>query len=196
MNLIAICRTCTLLLLSLFLVSCATIIGTEEDEPPPGVPLPETYAVSSFYNRYVQGKPDMDLRLEGGIYIWRRGNSWSVRVARRIGDVKERAVFGSVYSGTVQVKGASLVDVKRHRINPTGDLRSIKNEIVFKIEQGDTVGNDIEGFDFKARPTGLDYCVTFEILKDGVARPDIVRLGSFRHKIEELPLKICLHSRD
>lgn len=196
MNLIAVIKTCVLFLLSLFLVACATIAGPEDDQPPPGVPVPGAYAVTNFYDRYVQGKPDIDLRLEGGIYIWRNGNAWSVRVARRMGGARENAVFGPVYSGTVQFDRATVVDVKRRHISPPGNLLSRQNEIAFKIEQGDTIGNDIEGFDFRVRPTGLDYCVMFDFLKDGAARPDMVRLGSFRHKIEELPLRICLHSRD
>ena len=192
MNLRPLYKTAFLTILCISIFSCATIAGV--DEPAGG---PSGRSGSTFpYDRYVEGKPDFDIRIEGGIYIWKVENSWHLRVAKKVDRPRAMTPFGPVISGSVMVEQAIIQDTRKYQVSQVSDVRSRQKEITFRIEQRENVSNEVEGFDFKVRPTGLDYCVTFDILIDGAARPDMVRLGSFRHRPEEMPLTICLHSRN
>ena len=173
--------------------SCKTIAGVsekgEEETPPPGF-------TSTFpYDRYVEGRPVLDLRAQGGFYIWRTGNLWSVRMARKIEPHPVLPPIWPVVTGSISVENALTVDVRRQNVNLWNDVRPKRNDIFFKFEIRDDIrGHDIEGFDFTVKPLALDYCVTIELMVDGVPRPGIVHLGNFMHIPDTLPLRICLHS--
>lgn len=170
------------------LSSCATIIGT--DEPDEGAP-PFAIAQTFPYDRYVEGKPNFDLRVRGGIYVWRIGNQWSVRVARTLATRLPLEPFGPVVSGTVKIEKAIAVDLKRYHLNQVSDVRMMYRELTFRIEQRDDIGNDVQGFDFTIRPTGLDYCVTFDVAITRPSDTGKIYIGSFMHEAAELPLTIC-----
>ncbi|MHB8882895.1 MAG: hypothetical protein ACYC69_15465 [Thermodesulfovibrionales bacterium] len=169
------------------LASCAAIIG--DDEPfPPGVE-------SRFpYDNYSEGKPTSDLRLRGGLYIWRVGNFWSVRIAKKLDRARSFSIAGPVVTGTVSIDNGIVSGLKRQSRSPLSDLHLRANEIIFKFEMRDDMGSDIEGFDFRVNPTGLDYCATFDIQVDGVSQPGGIHLGRFLHNPDEVPVTICLRS--
>ncbi|TAN41824.1 MAG: hypothetical protein EPN25_04295 [Nitrospirae bacterium] len=173
------------------LASCATIAGVDE----PYYGKRSAVTDSRFpYDKYSEGKPTADLRLQGGIYLWRVGNFWSVRVAKKLDRVRPLSVFGPVIAGTVSVDNGITSGLKVQSKSPLSDVRLRRNEVIFKFEMRDDMGSDIEGFDFKVDPKGLDYCVTFDIQVDGVSRPGSVHLGSFMHNPDEVPVTICLRS--
>jgi hypothetical protein len=183
-------RLLCLVLLPFFLVSCATIAGVDESGPTPK-------AEQTFpYDQYVVGSPNIDLRVEGGCYIWREGNNWHVRIAQKLGP-QPLSVLQPVITGKIRVKHAFVADLNRQSIGPLNDVRFRRNSITFRVElRKDNFGDNVSGFDFTVKPTGIEYCVTFDILVDGNAMPGIVHLGSFMHIPDAMPLKICLHSFD
>ncbi len=183
-------------LLSLFLLpllfgSCATIAGVGESGPSPEAE--ETFP----YDQYVVGKPNLDLRVEGGCYIWREGNNWHVRFARKYDTPRNAPLAGPSITGEIHVRQALVATLTRQNISGVNDVRHRQRDIKFNFQmRNDVAGSDIEGFDFAVKPTGLDYCVIFDVLVDGAKMPGIVHLGSFMHIPDKMPLKICLHSFD
>ena len=175
----------------LLLGSCAVIAG-----PPGSGPSPDTG--STFpYDQYVQGQPNIDMRVDGGCYIWRTGNEWHVRFAKKLDRPRNLPLQGPVITGKVRVRQAVAADLREKDVSLPNDVHFRGKNIVFKFERrNDNFGNDIEGFDFMVKPLSPEYCVTFDILVDGNKMPGFVRLGSFMHVPEELPLKICMHSFD
>lgn len=180
-----------LTLVTFLLCSCATIAGVDESGPSPG-------AEGTFpYDRYVEGQPNIDLRVEGGCYIWREGNNWHVRIAKKLDRPRTLPIIGPVITGKVHVRDGNMTNFSGFRLTGLNDVRLLRKNISFKFEiRNDNLGNDIEGFDFTVKPIAPEYCVTFDILVDGAAMPGIVHMGSFRHIPETMPLKICLHSFD
>lgn len=177
-----------LLIVPFLLGSCATIAGVDESGPEPK--SERTFP----YDRFVEGKPNFDMRVEGGCYIWRDGNSWHVRIAKKLDRPTTASIIGPVITGKIRVKRGLVANFSQQNVSTLNDVRYMKNNISFRFELRNDIGNDIEGFDFTVKPTGLDYCLTFDFLTDGVPTPGIIHLGSFRHIPEEMPLKVCLHS--
>lgn len=171
---------------------CATIAGVGEEGPqamPPDTTFP--------YDRYVEGRPNLDFRVQGGFYLWREGNSWHVRAAEQLDRPRTPSAVWPVMTGKISIENAILADVRQVNIPPLDYARQRRRTISFRFEFRDGMpGGEPRGFDFKVQPTSLDYCVTLEFLVDGVARPGIVHLGSFMHIPETLPLRICLRSFD
>jgi hypothetical protein len=182
-------KTALLLFCLSVVASCATIAGVNE----PGEP-PESAETTFPYDRYVEGKPNVDMRIEGGFYIWRIGNEWYVRIAKKLNRFRMPPQIGTVVTGRLKVDDGITYDIQRHDFGPLDDARQRMNDISFKFNLRDEFGNDIEGFDFKIRPTGLEYCVILDLKVDDKPRPGIVHLGSYMHIPETLPLKICLRS--
>lgn len=180
-------KTVMTLLLLTAAGGCATIAGVgEEPQPMP--------AVSEFpYDRYVEGRPNLDFRVQGGFYLWREGNSWHVRAAEQLDRPRIPSAVWPVMTGRLSIENAIISDVRRVSLPPFDYVRQKRKDVSFRFEFRDLVG-DARGFDFTVRPTSLDYCVTLDFLVDGVARPGIVHLGSFMHIPETLPLRICLRS--
>jgi len=179
-----------LLIVPFLLGSCATIAGVDESGPEPK--SERTFP----YDRFVEGKPNLDMRVEGGCYIWRDGNNWHVRVAKIIDRPRTLSITGPVITGKIRVKQGLIVNFSKQNIIIPNDARFVRNNITFKFEMRNDTGDNIEGFDFTIKPTGIDYCLTFDFLTDGVPTPGIIHLGSFLHIPEEMPLKVCLHSFD
>ena len=184
-------KTSAIILICLSLVSCAVIAGENEPE---GVSSTTEMAQTYPYDRFSEGKPNFDLRTRGGIYIWRNGDFWHFRAARRMDRPRAMTPLGPVIAGSVTMKNANAVDMRKFQMSPVSTAVMRRDLIKFRIEQRDDIGKEIEGFDFRVRPIGLEYCVTFTITTDGVPKADEIYLGSFMQKAEELPLTICLHS--
>ena len=180
-----------LFLLPLLLGSCATIAGVGESGPSPE-------AEGTFpYDQYVVGKPNIDLRVEGGCYIWREGNNWHVRIAKKLDRPRTLSIIGPVVTGKIHVRNGLVGNFSQFNVSTLNDVRFFQRNISFKFElRNDNMGNDVEGFDFAVKPTSPEYCVIFNILVDGAEMPGIVHLGNFMHIPDKMPLKICLHSFD
>ncbi len=184
-------KTTAIVVICLAMVSCAVIAGENEPE---GVSSTAEMSRTFPYDRFSEGKPTLDLRAKGGIYIWRNGDFWHFRAARRMDRPRAMTPIGPVIAGRVTLKNANAVDMRKHQMSPFSTAVLRRDSIEFRIEQRDDIGKEIEGFDFRVRPVGLEYCVTFDITTDGVSKADEIYLGSSMQKPEELPLTICLHS--
>jgi len=179
----------TVLLASLLLAAgCATIagVGEEPQEQPPYPTAP--------YDRYVEGRPSLDPRTNGGFYIWREGNLWHVRVAEKFNRPQLPTPVWPVITGVISVENGFVADVRKVNVPPLDFVRFRQDEITYRFELREGSIGQVMGFDFQIRPTLIDYCVTLEVLVDGVPRPGIVHLGTFMHNPETLPFRICLRS--
>ncbi|MDA8078854.1 MAG: hypothetical protein M0Z79_07940 [Nitrospiraceae bacterium] len=176
--------------LLLAISGCATVAGVNE-EPQNAPPYP-----TSPYDKYVEGKPNLDPRAQGGFYIWRNGNSWHVRVVEKAEQPRVLSPVWPIITGTISLENAVVTNVRRVNIPPLDDIRYRRENITFRFEMRESVARQIAGFDFKALPSSIDYCITLEVFVDGNPRPGIVHLGSFMHIPETLPLRICLRSFD
>lgn len=176
-----------ILLLLAATTGCATIAGVEEE------PQPRPITSEFPYDRYVEGKPSMDFRAQGGFYLWKEGNNWHVRAAEKLDRPRIPSTFWPVMTGQISIEHAIISDLKRVSLPPADYVRQKRKEISFRFEFQDPYYN-ARGFDFTVRPTSLDYCVTLDFLVDGVARPGIVHLGSFMHVPDTLPIRICPRS--
>lgn len=170
--------------------SCATLAGVNE----PGEPPDFDDRAALRYEKYIDGAPNSDMRTDGGLFIWRTGNTWHVRMARKHPRVRQIAPSGPVVTGGLRVDNAVVHDFVKHEMGPFNSVWQRINDIEFRFDLREETGRDIEGFDFKLRPIDLEYCVTLDVMVDGEPRPGIVRLGSFMHSPEMLPLEICSRS--
>ncbi|MDA8240595.1 MAG: hypothetical protein M0Z67_09535 [Nitrospiraceae bacterium] len=190
-NILLLYKLLAISMASFLLVSCATLAGVGESGPSPKAEQ------LSPYDEYVRGKPNIDLRVAGGCYIWRDGNLWHVRIAKRLETPQTLSAIGPIITGKIRVKNAFIADVNRQGLGALNDLRYRQNIIAFRVElPNNNLDNNVSGFDFAVKPTSPEYCVTFNILVDGNKMPGIVHLGSFMHVPDTMPLKICLHSFD
>ncbi|MBI5639942.1 MAG: hypothetical protein HZA17_05905 [Nitrospirae bacterium] len=199
-------RRAILLFAFLFLVtSCATLAGVDEpDGKRPKFPRDTTFP----YDQYVIGKPNLDMRVQGGFYIWRIGNLWHVRMAEKLDRPRLPVPVEPVITGSIRVENGITADVRKINIGPLSDVRHKRDDIFFKFDLRDDTFNvdrrrdvesfevrgDIRGFDFRVQPKGTEYCVRLNMEVDGIPRPGIVHMGSFMHIAETLPLTICVHS--
>lgn len=190
-NMLLLYKLLAISMTSFLLVSCATLAGVGESGPSPKEE--DTFP----YDRYVEGQPNIDLRIEGGCYIWREGNNWHVRIAKKLDRPRTLSIVGPVVTGKIHVRNGLVGNFSEFNVSTLNNVRFFQKNISYKFElRNDNLGNDIEGFDFAVKPTGPEYCVIFNILVDGAAMPGIVHLGSFMHIPDTMPLKICLHSFD
>lgn len=167
---------------------CATITG----EPGPGDEIViDPGAAPMPYEQYVEGQPNINFRDMGGIYIWRNGNRWSVRLAKKPDipkDVRKMTPYEPLITGNIHLQNATSVNLAKQNVGPFNSVRMSSKGIAFSFDLKEAV----EGFDFDALPTYPNYCITFDVRVDGVPRPGIVHLGQFMRLPEKLPLKMCL----
>lgn len=167
------------------LAACSTILGPpdsgDEFSPfPPGTSLP--------YDQFVEGQPDPRLMtVSGGMYIWKTGDQWHVRIAR-VDKLEPQRTFPPVYSGTILIDNGFIAGISEQNVHPTHEVRVRMNEIFFRFE----LRSDIEGFDFRIQPKGgLGYCVTADFRFNGMPYPDLVRLGRSMYPPQSLPVTMC-----
>lgn len=182
----------TALLICFFAVtSCGTIAGVSESDSESTL----TPSDSSFpYDQYIVGKPNQDMTLYGGFYIWKTGNSWHVRMAQKVDRPKLLQSVWPVITGSIKVENALTLDLKEQDLGAFDKVIYRRDTISFKFELREGFSHDIEGFDFKVQPKGPEYCITLDLMVDGIPRPGIVHLGSYMNLPESLPLTICLRS--
>jgi hypothetical protein len=85
--------------------------------------------------RYVEGQPNVDLRVQGGCYIWRQGSTnWHLRIARKIDRPRTLSIIGPVITGKVHVKNGNLANFSNFNLTPLNDVRFFQRNIAFKFE--------------------------------------------------------------
>lgn len=172
------------ILVLLFYSGCATIAGVGEggeEFVPPGF--------GPQYDRYIQGEPRIDMKIEGGIYYWKTANTWHIRFARPY-SAPRPFPDGTVFSGHIRVEDGIIIDVRRFNVSPLNEIRRLGDAISFRFE----IKDEIEGFDFIIQPVLSQYCVTSEFRVQGIHAPELIRLGEFMHRPDGVPFKICVRS--
>ncbi len=172
----------SILIFSLIVITgCATIAGLDEEEGPPG-----PFAGYS-YEREIDGQPRVDFRIEGGIYYWKRGDTWHIRFARP--RVSPRPVpEGTVFSGSIKVEDGILIDVRRQNTSPFNEVKRFGDTLSFRFE----IKEAVEGFDFTIQPLLSRYCVITDLRVNGIYMPELVHLGEFMHRPDSIPFRICV----
>ena len=176
-----------ILLVSLVIAGCSTVLGPPDSETGPDDPQVFT-APTSQYDLFFVGQPNPGMfTTDGAYYLWRDGNVWHLRVAR-----SESFRFESsqipVFTGVITVDKGIVVNLLKHQVDVRNEVDQKKDGIVFRFRPR----NDVEGFDFSVRPFGVRYCVTFDLRKDQVGDPSIVHLGRSMFVPDRMPLTSCV----
>ncbi|HWR59293.1 MAG TPA: hypothetical protein VN328_10430 [Thermodesulfovibrionales bacterium] len=139
------------------------------------------------YDVFVEGEPNLNiLASKGGLFIWKTGNSWHVRVARL--NVPRVIVPRDVFIASIVVENGILTTDKRIPRLPD-EMRIGLNDIFFRFE----VEREVKGLDFTVRPTtGFAYCVNFEFQINNVISPEFAYIGRTMFSPVPMPLKICI----
>lgn len=176
----------------LVLTACDAVLG------PPGsgddilFPPPDSFShspESRHLGRFVEGQPNLNLmRVSGGYYIWKTGNSWHLRISRIEGPPTLYS-RGPVFTGRIFVQDGVIFRLDQHQISsrPFNDVQYTMNDISFKIEPRGT----FEGFDFEVRQTGVRYCITFDLQLNYGIPSNLVHLGSSLYVPDIMPLNMC-----
>jgi len=179
-------KTTIFILLLLAMTACDTVLGPPGSEsdfpaPPPGSP--------GFLDRLIEGQPNLNvIHLRGGYYVWKTGNSWHVRISRIEGPPTpySREPF---FTGGIFLDNGVILDFSRIKTKPFDDVRHSMKDISFRIEPG----NNIEGFDFKVKPTGFRYCITLDLRVNDGMTPKYVYLGRSMYIPDTLPITVCFY---
>ncbi len=170
--------------LLLFLSGCAVIAGKTEDDSDFMIPNSALH-----YEAIIEGEPQFSLTVEGGFYIWKTGNTWHVRIAKKeSAGIKWPQV--PEFSGSISIERGIPVRPVRINQGPFNEVRMYQDMVNFNFRPY----NDVEGFDFKIKPYGNEYCITVDVMVNGIRRIDMVHLGWSRRIPDELPFRICLKS--
>ncbi len=121
---------------------------------------------------------------------------WHVRVVEKANQPGVLSPVWPIITGKISLESAVVTNVRKVNVPPLDDIRYRRDNITFRFEMRESVARQVAGFDFKALPSSIDYCLTLEVFVDSTPRPGIVHLGSFMHIPETLPLRICLRSFD
>jgi hypothetical protein len=177
-------RKAILIILFIFLGGCNFILGKDDSGTRPGEP-----GMVEPYDLYIEGQPDGALmRIEGGYYIWKTGNTFHVRTT---GPERLRITPPvPVFSGIIHVDTGFVINVVRQNLAPFDEVRLSAHDLGFHIE----LKNDIAGFDFDIRPAfGSHYCLTLEPRYNAALDPRMVHLGRTMFIPRSLPLTACFH---
>lgn len=170
-------------LLCLFGTSaCDTVLGPPGSEPQ--LPAPPQ-VVSPPYDMFAEGEPNPGtMVLKGGLYLWKTGNIWNLRVART--DMPN-VLFRDVFTGTIQVEHGFAVNVEKENASPPDDVRADISSIFFKFE----VQRELKGLRFRVQPVGGEYCINLDVQINGMPDPRYVYLGRSMFPPNTLPLRMC-----
>lgn len=184
-------RYIAVLFLPLLLASCNVIAG------PPG----SEYNLSSCdtaqtfpYDGYLEGQPTVDLRLTGGVYVWRNGNNWHMRVAKKWVRPQFAMPQDPVVSGRIAIDRGIVFNPRKVDVSPLNDARFSQEEIAFRFDFREGLGREVEGVDFTVKPLGGDYCITLDIRLNGAPQPGIVYFGRFARTPENMPLTVKIRA--
>lgn len=177
-------------LISFGFMACDAVLG------PPGsgddIPFPPPGTRPSLgrtYEHLLEGQPDQTaMRMRGGYYIWKKGDTWHVRISRTEGPP---TMYGSTpaFTGRIFVQNGffSRVDSQGITQRAFSEFQQTRNDIFFKVVPRER----IEGFDFEVQPAGIKYCLTIDLQHNYGATPSLVHLGKSMLTPDTLPLNIC-----
>jgi hypothetical protein len=173
-------------LLCLFVVgACNAVFGPPGSEPESALPPP---GFSQRYDKFIEGEPDLRaIGVRGGYYIWKVGNFWHVRLVKF--DRLQRYPGGPRYSGNITVENGFIRNLIRQNTNPLDQLGVRSSDVSFSFE----LKYDREGFDFMIQPVGVEYCVSMDLVIEGMTGPDLVHLGRTMFIPNALPIRMCFH---
>lgn len=177
-------RVLVFILFIFAITACDTVLGPPRSEPElPQPPLTLPYR----YDMFIEGEPNLNaITIRGGYYIWKVANSWHVRVART--DVPHLGFQKDVFAGSVLVENGFVV-MQRQNVLPPDELRFEKNNISFGFE----VERSVKGFDFAVQPILREYCISFDLLVNGLASSELIHLGRSMFIPQSFPITICFH---
>jgi len=172
------------------LVSCSTIAGPPESETELSIPGGSL----TPYDRLVEGQPSQNLMtVRGGIYLWKTGNTWHLRVAK-VAHPPMPVPREPVFSGSIRVDNGIITTVIRQNLDLRSRISQVRSEVTFDIEPRINVQTDVQGFDLHIRPTtGNQHCVNLDFSMNGARNPGIVHLGSGTYAPDALPLTLCYY---
>lgn len=179
-------KIAAMLIFLVIATSCNTLLGPPGSESELTLPFP---ADSFPYDRLIEGQPNLNLlAVQGGIYIWKTGDNWHVRIAK-VAHPPVPALREPVFTGNMHIENGLVVNVVKYNLNIRNDVNFRMNDIFFRIEPENT----IEGFDFQIKPTSISYCTMLDFRINGAMIPDTVHLGNSMFIPKGLPLTICFY---
>lgn len=170
-----------LLFCILSLGACDAVLGPPGSEPPD---LPQGTAIP--YDVLSEGEPGTDIKTMGGLFIWRDGDNWHVRVAGL--NIPHVTYPKDVFAGTVRVEDGFVVTNQLMTAMPD-EIRVGRDDIFFRFE----VEKEVKGIDFRVQPmAAFSYCVNFDVRINSVSNPDWTYIGRTTYSPVPMPLKICV----
>lgn len=173
-----------LFLICLFILpSCKTVFG------PPGsesdMPIP--YPPHREYGLFVDGEPNKGFIVaEEGYYLWRDGNVWHIEANKRSRSMPLHADV-PLFSGRILVEEGIISHLRLSETTHQYEVRIRGHDIAFRFDRR----GDLEGFSFEIQPLAVKYCMTFDLLINGVFVSELVHLGRSMYRPKILPLVIC-----
>ncbi len=179
-------RNILFILLVFGVTACSTILGPPGSEPDgPFMHHPQSLPSE----RIVEGQPNLSLlTVRGGMYVWKTGNSWHVRIAQ-VYQPHLRLALPPAYSGTIRIDNGVIVNVSHKNVGPANEVSFRMNELFFRFELRKE--KEVQGFDFQVQPTGIRHCVSLDFLYNGMSSPDLVFMGSSMYNPGTLPVNVC-----
>ncbi|MBI5632545.1 MAG: hypothetical protein HZA15_03605 [Nitrospirae bacterium] len=179
------------LLVFVLFSSCAIVAGPPGSEPA----FSSCDTAASFpYDGYLEGRPNIDLTMSGGVYVWRDGNVWHVRIAKKWLRPQFTMPAAPVITGNVTLERGIIFNPRKVDVSPLNDVRFGQDHASFRFDFREGIGREIEGFDFTVKPFGGEYCITLDIRLNGSPQPGMVYFGKFTRTPENLPLTIRMRS--
>lgn len=168
------------------LTACSAILGPPGSEPDgPFIHHPQSLPSE----RLIEGQPNLSIMpVRGGMYVWKTGNSWHVRIAQ-VYQPSLRYALPPVYSGTIRIDNGVIMNVVHKNVGPANEVRFRMNEMAFRFELRQE--REIQGFDFQVQPTGIRHCVSLDFLYNGMPSPDLMFMGSSMYNAGTLPVTVC-----
>lgn len=166
------------------LSACATLLGPEPSEPEsPALAPPPPYYL------YIEGEPGpVFVTTRGGLFIWKVGERWHVRVART--DIPNPAYPRDIFIGNILVENGVLLVTEKQVLRPPDELRFMRNSLFFRLEVEGR--QEIKEVRFTVQPVVREYCVSFDLTVNGLANPELVHLGRSLFRPAILPLRVCV----
>lgn len=92
-----------------------------------------------------------------------------------------------LFSGRILVEDGIISRLRLSETTHQYEVRVRDHDIRFRFD-----GRvDLEGFSFEIQPSAVKYCMTFDLLINGVFVPEYVHLGRSMCRPKILPLDIC-----
>lgn len=168
------------------LISCDLLLGKPDSRPIE----PDLDRDAAFsYETIIEGEPDsIHYSLYDGYIVWKTGNTFHVRIIK---DQTSRENIKVFYSGNIRIRNA-IIDrpIEKYEARFSRIFEK-EHDISYEFEFFSDERSSDRGFDFSLTPLFMEYCVTFDLLINGVLIPDRIRLGSFFQEPEMIPPTVC-----